>query len=217
MPTVETTEPSGTARTDPSRSDRPEPRLLLRLGTWPVVLASGVALLLAAVLLFASSAPFAIPTVEHACGEAPLDVRTRTSAEEVHEFLVACGPNGREAYRDLQRADLLYPLLVGLFLTSTLALVLRRLAPRRPQIVRLAWLGLLVTALDHLENLFARQALAAFPEPSSTDALLGLASLAKTSVSWLVWSLLLAALLALAARRLVVRSRASNQAGARSQ
>ena len=144
-------------------------------------------------MFFGSSAPFAIPRVEAACGQAPLDVRTTSSADDVNGFLTACGGVGREAYRALQVADLFYPLVFAMFMATSLALVLADLAPTRRSLLALAGLPFVASAFDYLENLFAWLALAAFPDPAATSSLLGLASAAKTLTSWAAGVLLLGA------------------------
>ena len=77
-----------------------------RLATWKVWWASAAVFVVFAGVFFASSAPFAVSHVEALCGEAPLDVRFTSSAADVERFLEACGPAGRDAYRNMQVADL---------------------------------------------------------------------------------------------------------------
>ena len=172
--------------------------LMARLASWRVWIVSAIAFAVFAGLFFASSAPFAIPQVEAACGQAPPDVRFTSSAADVSSFLNACGAVGRDAYQSMQVADLLYPLVFGLFLASSLALVLARLAPRRRSVLAFAALPLVGTAFDYVENAFAWMALAAYPDPSPADSLLGLASAAKTTTFWVAGLVLLGAVGALA-------------------
>lgn len=187
----------------------PAPRLLRRLAVlarWRVWAVSAAVYTAYAGAFFASTAPFAIPTVERLCGQAPLDMRTTSSAADVTAFLAACGSTGREAYRALQLADLAYPLVFAVFLASSLALVLSRLAPGRPRLLLLALLPFLASAFDYVENGFAWRALLAFPWATATDGLLGMASTAKTATSWLAGGLLVAALVALVVRTILRRS-----------
>ena len=177
-------------------------RALGRLATWRVWTGLAAVYLLFAGAFFASTLAFATPRVEAACGQAPLDVRFSSSAAEVHGFLEACGPVGREAYRMMQLADLFYPAVFALFLASSLALVLRHLAPARPRLLALAALPLLASAFDYAENVLAWLSLAAFPEPAATDGLLGIASAAKSATSWLSGGLLIVLVVALAVVRL---------------
>ncbi|MGO4597700.1 hypothetical protein [Terrabacter sp. 2RAF25] len=172
-----------------------------RLASWPVWLSHAIVFGVFARLLFASSAPFAIPHVETACGQRPPDVRVFTSAADVTGFLSACGAAGRDAYRFLQLADLLYPMVFGLFMTASSALVLSRLATRRHSLLALAALPLLGSAFDYVENLCAWLALAAFPGQPPTSHLLGLASTAKNVTFWASGAVLLCAIAVLAARK----------------
>ena len=168
-----------------------------RLASWKLWLVATIAFLAFAGVFFGSSAPFAIPTVEAACGEPPLDVRFTSTAADVDTFLTACGPAGRDAYRDMQLADLLYPAVFGVFMASSLALALGRLVPQRPAATSLAALPLLGAAFDYIENVFAWSALLAYPSSARTNSLLGIASAAKTATFWLSGSILLLTLGAL--------------------
>ncbi len=179
-------------------------RAVARLASWRVVLATGTLYAAFAVLLFGTTAAFAIPTVASACGQPAPDVRFTSSAGDVHAFLDACGPAGRGSYRALQLADLAYPAVFALFLASCLALGLRLLAPHRANLAALAALPLLASAFDYVENACAWLALAAYPGRGPTDGLLGLASAAKSGTSWASVALLAGVVLAL----LVTRARA---------
>lgn len=183
---------------------------LARLATWRAWTASAVVFVVYALAFFKSPAPFAIPKVQALCGEPPLDMRVTSTAEEVNGFLTTCGSVGREAYRALQLADLLYPLVFAVFLASCLALVITRLAPTHPRLLALAALPFLASTFDYVENALAWRALTAFPQATTTDGLLGVASLAKTATSWLAGGLLIAvaaALLLSAATRAMARAR----------
>lgn len=172
-----------------------------RLASWRVWLTTALVFGVSAGLLFVSTAPFAIPSVEAACGQRPPDVRPFTSAADVTGFLNACGAAGRDAYRFLQLADLLYPAVFALFMAASMALVLARLQTRNQRLLALAALPLLGSAFDYLENLCAWLALAAFPGQPPTSHLLGLASAAKNLTFWVSGAVLLGAIAVLAARR----------------
>lgn len=181
-----------------AQSDQ-ESGVLDRLASWRVWIASAVIFVPFAFVFFASSAPFAIPEVEAACGEAPPDMRPYSSGDDVVSFLDRCGPAGRALYQNMQIADLVYPAIVGLFLASSLALALQRLSPGNT----LRWIAVipLVAALfDYLENAFAWLALTAYPEAIVTNEVLGLASAAKTSLSWAAGLTLLGCLAILGGR-----------------
>src|SRR3954453_14565393 len=165
-----------------------------RLATWPRWVVTATVWAAFAGVFFASSARFSIPRVEAACRQVPLDMRFTSGADDVIGFLNACGTAGREAYRLLQVVDLFYPAVFGVFLMASMALVISRLAPARRDLLALAVLPLIGTAFDYLENVCAWLALAAFPGPAPTSALLGLASAAKNLSFWISGALLLGAL-----------------------
>ncbi len=173
---------------------------MYRFASWRVWSASAVVLVVFAGVFFASTAPFAVSQVEAVCGEAPLDVRFTSSGADVERFLDACGAEGREAYRNMQVADLFYPLVFGVFMASSLALALSRFLPERRSVVAWAALPLVASGFDYLENVFAWAALRAYPEPAVTNGLLGMASAAKTTLFWLAGVLLLATGTAIAVR-----------------
>ena len=169
--------------------------LMRRLASRRIVAITGGVFLVFAVAFFATSLPFSIAHVTSLCGVAPPDVRFYTSGVEVTQFLTACGAAGREAYRNLQVADLFYPAVSGLFLASALALILTRLFPANSPMISLAAVPLVGGAFDYLENAAAWTAVLAFPDPAeTTTGLLGVASVAKQTASWASWLLLLLAI-----------------------
>jgi hypothetical protein len=206
----------------PARTRDPVGRRLLlrtanamsRLATWPLLLGSTAVFVVSAGVFFASAAPFAVPQVESACHQAPPDMRFTSSAAEIIGFLRACGTNGRDAYQYLQIADLLYPTVFGIFIATAIAFVLARLAPARHTILALAAVPLIASAFDYLENLCAWLALAAYPAPASTSALMGLASAAKNVASWTAGVVLVGALGMLAIKSLRRISRGPSRRGA---
>ena len=175
-------------------------QLLARLASWKLWIASALILVPLAWMFFTSSASFAVPEVEAACGQAPPDMRFFTTADGVTQFLDECGPEGRDAYRSMQLVDIFYPAVVGVFLASSLSLAVRRLFPHLGPALWLVALPLAGAAFDYLENALAWLALASYPDPVVTSNLLGVASAAKTSTSWVAGLTLVAALVALAAR-----------------
>lgn len=183
-----------------------------KLAKWWVLAVTGGVFVVFAVAFFAASLPFSIAHVTSLCGAAPPDVRFYTPADGVSQFLTGCGEAGRDAYRDLQVADLFYPAVSGLFLASALAVVLSRLSRPGSPVIALAALPLLGSAFDYLENVAAWTALAAFPGPAETaTGLLGVASIAKQAVSWASWLLLLLAVGCLVTR--VLRRRHQDSKG----
>lgn len=180
-----------------------------RLASWRILALTGAGFVGAAYLFFATSLPFAIPTVTAECNGAPPDMRFYTSADGVREFLSGCGELGRLAYTHLQLADLLYPAISGLFLACALSVVLARLARPGSVVVAAAALPLLGSIFDYMENAAAWGALAAYPEPTMTAELLGYASVAKQVCSWASWALLTIAILLVLIK--MVRSRGSDR------
>jgi hypothetical protein len=176
-------------------TDGTAPRV--RLVSWKLWVASAAIFVPFAWVFFASSAPFAIPEVEAACGLAPPDMRFFTSAEGVTQFLDDCGTNGRDTYRNMQLADIFYPAIIGVFLASSLSLAIKRLSPLSGRTLWLAALPVAAMAFDYLENVLAWLALASYPDPIATTHLLGVASVAKTTTSWAAGLLLVAALAAI--------------------
>ena len=168
-----------------------------RLASWKLWVASAAIFVPFAWMFFASSAPFSIPEVEAACGHAPPDMRFFTTADGVTQFLDDCGTNGRDAYRNMQLADIFYPAIIGVFLASSLSLAIKRLSPRPSRTLWLGALPLAAMAFDYLENVLAWLALTSYPDPIATTHLLGVASAAKTTTSWAAGLLLLAALAAI--------------------
>jgi hypothetical protein len=186
---------------------------LRSIANWRTLTTSGLVFVLAAAALFASPAPFSLPTVAEACGQVAPDVRFYTSAEDLRGFLDGCGSEGRAAYRNLQLADLAYPSIAGLFPALALMLLLDRRRQRRPlgwDLTPLALLPLLGAAFDYAENAVAWTALAAHPDDSPLASLFGVASIAKQSVSWASWALLLAGLI-LTGVALIQRRRSSSR------
>jgi hypothetical protein len=180
-----------------------------RLATWRILALTGGGFVGAAYLFFATSLPFAIPTVTALCHNTPPDIRPYTSGQGVREFLARCGEPGRLAYVHLQLADLLYPAISGLFLASALAMVLVRLGRPSSAIAAAAALPLLGAVFDYLENTAAWATLVVYPESARTADLLGYATVAQQVCNWASWALLIVATPLLTIRML--RSRAFNR------
>ncbi len=192
-----TTAPTQQAH-DPGHDGAPR---MGRLGTWKVWLMTTSVFTVFAAVFFGSSAPFAIPRVEDECGMRPPDVRFTSSSADVEQFLAACGTVGRDAYGNMLLADVFYPAVFALFLASSLTLVFRQMQAHRRWFM-LVWLPVIGAGFDYLENGLAWRALATFPRPVATTAVLGLASAAKTTIFWLAGVTLLAAVATLVIRRL---------------
>lgn len=166
-----------------------------RIATWRWLIVTAVLYVGSAAAIFLTPLPFGIPRVTARCGAAPPDVRFFTSGAEVRRFVVDCGDAGRASWLHLQLADLVFPVISGLFLASALALVLTRSCRPGSPVIAMAVLPLIGTALDYLENLAAWVVLGAFPAdvPVATE-LLGVMSIGKQVVTWTAWVLLILAL-----------------------
>lgn len=175
------------------------------LGSWRTLAVASALFFPFAALFFASSASFSVPHVEEACGAPALDVRFFSDGDDVNQFMTDCGEAGRDAYSNMQIADLFYPAVFGLFFASALVIVVSRAFADRPKLVWLAALPVLGAAFDYVENVLAWRALLAFPDSTSSNALLGFASAAKTSSFWLAGISFLVASGVLVARRLRLR------------
>lgn len=182
---------------DSSRRDS----LLRSLGSWRFWIPSAAVFLAFAAIFFQSSAPFSISEVESICGQAPPDVQTFTSGDDVSGFLDACGADGRAAYRNMQIADLFYPAVCGLFIASSLALSLTRTSMSSRWVARAVTLPFVGAGFDYVENTFAWIALASHPGEASTNALLGIAGTAKAATYWTSGLVLIGTLVVLVAKR----------------
>ena len=177
-----------------------------RLANWRLLAFAAAVFTVFAALLFGSSAPFSIRHVQAMCGQPPPDVRFYTSALDVHGFLIDCGVAGRLAYRNLQLADLFYPAVNGVFMASALAVMLARVVRRGSVWLAAAALPLLGAVFDYLENSAAWISLWRYPAESGTAGfMLGIASMAKQTISWTAGLLLIGALAIVAVRGLMRR------------
>lgn len=178
-----------------------------RLASWRVWCVLAAVFAICAGVFFWTDLPFSIAHVERRCGAPPLDVRFTSSTADVERFLSGCGIEGRSAYRRMLRADLIYPLVFGLFMASSLALAIRSIVGRRSGWCALPVVALIGSGLDYLENLLEWRALNAFPSRVASTHLLGLVSTGKTVIFWLAGVGLVALLVAVGVRAARARSR----------
>ena len=171
-----------------------------RLASWRVWWALAIAFVICAGVFFRTGLPFSIPHVEQLCGAPPLDVRFTSTPDDVERFLSGCGVQGRNAYRNMLLADLLYPLVFGLFMASSLVLAITTVVGRRSSLRALAVIALIGSGLDLLENLLEWRALNAFPSQVASTHLLGIASAAKTITFWVAGLGLIALLIPIGVR-----------------
>jgi hypothetical protein len=184
--------PGLTLTTTTAPTDQPDERLVVRtagamdrLASWRVWFVSAVAFAISATVFFRSGLSFSISTVERLCGAPPLDVRLTSTTGDVERFLSGCGIEGRRAYGRMLLADLIYPIVFGLFMASSLALALARIGVQRASLRALPAIALVGSGFDYIENLLAWRALDAFPSPVMSTHLLGVVSAAKTVTFWI--------------------------------
>jgi hypothetical protein len=183
--------------------------LLARLDRWAT--GRNVLFLLAAFLIInLGIMPMAGARLQAASGGlGPLDLELAYSPAEAFARVAALGPDGRQFYALIElTADVIYPIIYGLFFSLAIAYCLRALGAERLRAAAL--LPLAGAVFDLLENAGIVTLLLTFPQTLTAVAVL--ASLA-TTIKWVfalsAMAVLLIALVALAARRL------RGQAGAR--
>lgn len=125
------------------------------------------------------------------------------SRQQAQFWLDDLRKEGRALYRSFQLFDLANAALMASALTLLLSYVLQQLWPSRSALRVLVYLPLLVGALELLENLLLLGLIAAFPvtTPWMAKSASWVTSL-KLAVSSLLFSLIVAGLLALGVRRL---------------
>jgi hypothetical protein len=117
---------------------------------------------------FGSAAAFSIAHAQAACGGRPiLDARWSYTAAVSHDYLTACGPDGRTAIAHQQIADLIYPALYAAVLTVAFALLLRFIAPTHATWHLLVLLPLITAGLDYVENIGVSNQLGVYPGPAA--------------------------------------------------
>jgi len=142
-------------------------------------------------------------------GRNMFDVEPAESPEALHRALEALGPDGRAFYVTLHlTADLLYPIVVGLFFALFTVRVLSALRPERPGLQRLSLLSFAFVPVDYCENACIVALNLMHPERSDTIAAVAIAA---TPAKWVLVAtaavLLVGSLVWLAAERLLPRSR----------
>ena len=180
--------PRDTVRTASRRVDR---RLLAAAGAWWLGMYA---------LLFVGQGRFSLHAVSVACGRPAPDTRFAPSPRQTELFLIGCGDQGLRAYRDLQIADLFYPVSTALLLVLTLTYLRSHVTPPAAW---LTYLPVLAAAGDYLENVCAWVLIAAAsPRPSWATHVLQIGSVVKFVASWLAWLTVIALLVLWVARRL---------------
>jgi len=156
--------------------------------------------------------PGLVGRVRERCeGLATLDVRGFWSRQDAQSLVRACGPAGRNAYVNLQLADVLYPAIAGSALLLVSAALLHRYGPRMWPLLLPA---IATTGLDYAENVAVWTLLLRWPRVDAAVASIGgPVSAAKQALGFVAVGVVFA-LLALAAVRWV-RSRRRGPESAR--
>lgn len=136
-------------------------------------------------------------------GLAAFDVRGFWGTQDARSLVRACGPGGRDAYIDLQLADILYPAIVGTALLLVSAALLHRYGSRMWPLLLPA---IATTVLDYAENAAIWTLLVRWPRVDAAVASIGgPVSAAKQALGFVAFGVVLALLALAAVRR--VRSR----------
>jgi hypothetical protein len=115
-------------------------------------------------IFFFANVPFGISQIKpYAGGTSILDVETFYDAAQAYQRLDLFGELGRAAYQRILMGDLIYPGLLGLFLSVTITLVLRNALPAQSNWHKLNLLPLVNLAADYLENILLITLLLNYP------------------------------------------------------
>jgi hypothetical protein len=107
-------------------------------------------------------------------------VETYYTAEQAYQRLALFGEPGRATYLRILMGDLVYPALLGCFLSVTITLVLRRLVSPNSVWSRLNLLPIANMAADYLENILLITLLTRYPaQLDGVAAVAGLVTLVK--------------------------------------
>jgi hypothetical protein len=140
------------------------------------------------------------------------DTRFWYSADDLYAAADAWGPAGRAAYVTARVSfDVIWPLAYGFFLLTALGWLGARLLPAASPWRALAWLPVLVVALDFAENACTAIVMTRYPERTAVLAdLAGVFTAGKWATLSVAFALLLGSAAALAVRtvlRAVARGR----------
>ena len=143
--------------------------------------------------------PGLVGRVRERCeGVGALDVRGFWSAQDAEALVQACGAGGRDAYIDLQLADIFYPVIAGAMLLLVSAALLHRYGPRMWPLLLPA---VATTVLDYAENTAVWTLLIRWPRVDAAVASIGgPVSAAKQALGFVAFTIVLV-LLAIAAVR----------------
>ena len=151
--------------------------------------------------------PFGLSKIKPYAGNASiLDVETYYTAAQAYQRLDLFGEQGRAAYLRILMGDLVYPALLGLFLSVAITLVLRQVLPAHHRWHKLNLLPIANLALDYLENMLLITLLTSFPSHLDAVAMLaGWVTFAKHLFGMLSFLALGASLVVWLYQRMIAR------------
>jgi len=138
-------------------------------------------------IFFFANVPFGISQIKpYAGGSGILDVETFYNATQAYQRLDLFGEGGRAAYQRILMGDLIYPGLLGLFLSVTITLILRSTLPADSAWYRLNLLPLANLTADYFENVLLFTLLATYPSRLNVLATIaGYATFTKNMIGML--------------------------------
>lgn len=150
-------------------------------------------------VFFYANVPFGLMQIApFAVNGSILDLDFFYTAAQAYQRLAGFGAAGRATYLRILMGDLIYPGLLGLFMSVTLSLLLRRIAPAGSTWRYLSLLPLANMAADYLENAMLITLLVAYPTPldalatiagvaTAIKSVFGLLSFVTLGVVLLIW------------------------------
>ena len=115
-------------------------------------------------IFFFGNVPFGISQIKsYSGGVNILDVETFYNATQAYQRLELFGEGGRAAYLRILMGDLIYPGLLGLFLSVTITLILRSALPAKSHWHKLNLLPVANLIADYFENLLLITLLLNYP------------------------------------------------------
>ena len=133
-------------------------------------------------VFFYANVPFGLTQIApYAANGGILDLDFFYSAAQAYQRLAGFGPDGRATYLRILMGDLIYPGLLGVFISVTLSLLLRRIVPAGGAWRYVNLLPIANMAADYLENAMLIALLAAYPaQLNGIAAIAGVATAIKS-------------------------------------
>lgn len=153
-------------------------------------------------IFFFADVPFGLSAIRpYASGSNILDVEFFYTATQAYDRFALFGEQGRASYVHILMGDLIYPALLGSFLSVSICLVIKHLNPCRAGWQYLALLPLLNMVCDYAENTFLLVLLYFYPlQLPAIGNIAGIATLTKNIFGLLSFAVLALGLLAIAVR-----------------